>query len=321
MKANDFEKKMYGSQVVVQKRDDTSSIYNIKNESGEATLHRYKVFSGVDIIYNNVHMQEWKSDFDYEEDTISIDYCMEGRIECEFLNGSFLYLESKDLSVRTKTAPYSQSSFPLGFYKGVSIIVSVEKASKILWNVLNGVHIDTHEIYRKLRLQDGFLTIRAKNSIEHIFSELYNVPDSIRQDYFKIKVLEVLLYLSSSDLSEKISKKQYFSKRQVEAVKAIKRRITGEMNRHFTLNELSNEYEIALTNMKICFKAIYGNSIYNYIRIYRIEAAALMLKETQDNIIDIASKVGYDNPSKFSSAFRDIMGVLPNEYRKSICES
>jgi AraC-like DNA-binding protein len=31
---------------------------------------------------------------------------------------------------------------------------------------------------------------------------------------------------------------------------------------------------------------------------------------------DIASDLGYDNVSKFSNAFREVMGKTPGEYRK-----
>jgi AraC-like DNA-binding protein len=36
--------------------------------------------------------------------------------------------------------------------------------------------------------------------------------------------------------------------------------------------------------------------------------------------LDIACEVGYDNPSKFSSAFKSITGVLPLEFRKEKTE-
>ena len=37
--------------------------------------------------------------------------------------------------------------------------------------------------------------------VEHIFSELYAVPAGIRRGYFKVKVLELLLFLSALDVA------------------------------------------------------------------------------------------------------------------------
>jgi len=46
--------------------------------------------------------------------------------------------------------------------------------------------------------------------------------------------------------------------------------------------------------------------------------AAIMLKQTKENISEIAHKVGYNNSSKFASAFKDVIGKSPKEYRNSI---
>ena len=70
--------------------------------------------------------------------------------------------------------------------------------------------------------------------------------------------------------------------------------------------------------MKQCFKGIYGVSMYAYMKEYRMNAAALMLKNTDEPVIAVAGKVGYTNPGKFSAAFRSVLGVTPTEYRKSV---
>lgn len=50
---------------------------------------------------------------------------------------------------------------------------------------------------------------------------------------------------------------------------------------------------------------------------YRMNAAAVMLKSTQDSVISVVSRVGYSNPGKFAAAFKNVLGVTPTEYRKS----
>ena len=68
--------------------------------------------------------------------------------------------------------------------------------------------------------------------------------------------------------------------------------------------------------MKLCFKSVFGNSIYAWLRSQRMSAAAKRLRETDDRIADVAGAVGYENASKFAEAFRACMGKSPNEYRK-----
>ena len=45
------------------------------------------------------------------------------------------------------------------------------------------------------------MSFRENRPLSIFFSELYNVPVKIKKDYFKIKVLELLLYLDALELS------------------------------------------------------------------------------------------------------------------------
>ena len=65
-----------------------------------------------------------------------------------------------------------------------------------------------------------------------------------------------------------------------------------------------------------CFKGIYGSSIHQYMKHMRIREAAKDLVDTDDSILNIANRYGYENASKFAEAFRVITGYKPSEYRK-----
>ncbi len=78
--------------------------------------------------------------------------------------------------------------------------------------------------------------------------------------------------------------------------------------------ELKNDKKVFC--MKKCFKDVYGDSIYSYQKRYRINLAAnMLLQDKTKEIQEIAASLGYENPGKFSAAFRSVMGVSPAEYR------
>ena len=69
--------------------------------------------------------------------------------------------------------------------------------------------------------------------------------------------------------------------------------------------------------MKSCFKRVYGDSIYSYLRAYRLQTARELLRESRAiSIAEIASRIGYENPNKFTSAFKQEFHIPPTEYRK-----
>ena len=64
------------------------------------------------------------------------------------------------------------------------------------------------------------------------------------------------------------------------------------------------------------FKAVYGLPIATYMKEYRVHQAMKLLRETDATIADIAAQLGYKTQGKFSKAFKDVVQVLPSEYRK-----
>jgi AraC-like DNA-binding protein len=65
-------------------------------------------------------------------------------------------------------------------------------------------------------------------------------------------------------------------------------------------------------NLKQC-----GTSYSEVLDEARFHVAGRLLREPQLRIADIASRLGYVNPTHFSRAFRRIAGVSPQSYRQS----
>lgn len=308
--------KYCGNNITVINRDENCTLYLMEDDVGKGIMTCYMVFPGIYLMYNEFHMGHCLSKFKSKVRMIGIDHCRQGRIEWEFEKNTFIYLREGDLQIDGKERYGDNFVFPLNHYYGITVAVNLEEAEDMVSNIFNSFSIDLKLLYEKFCNTDKPFILRGKAFVEHIFSELYCVPDKIKYDYFKIKVLELLIYLNSVNISEEGKKDLYFTKNQVDSVKKIMGFITNNLDRRFTLQDLSEKFEIPLTSMKMCFKGVYGTSIYNYLRNYRINAAAIMLKNTDDNITTIAGKVGYGNPSKFTAAFKEIMGICPGRYRK-----
>ena len=88
------------------------------------------------------------------------------------------------------------------------------------------------------------------------------------------------------------------------------------MDTHITISELADMFNVSPTHLKKSFRDVYGLPVYAYTRSRKMLKAAELLRDTDRKIIDIAGELGYDNGSKFSKAFSDVMGSTPSVFRK-----
>lgn len=309
-----------GSEIKLDtKTADGASIFRLTTEDGEGKMTSYEVFPGIWLIYNDFHTSHCFGGRYTAADLMEINHCRQGRFECDFDNGSCAYLEEGDLSVHRMDHCTKNACFPLEHYQGVSVVISLPQAGRSISCVLGDISIDLYQLRDRLCPDRQCFIMRATDSIEHIFCELYRVPDEIKLGYFKLKVLELLLFLSVVDTADLPRAHRYFQKDHIAIVKAIKAYMTQHPDCHFTLEELSSRFGIPLTSMKLCFKGVYGTPIYAYMRSYRMQSAAALLRSTRQSISTIAAQVGYINVSKFSCAFKQVMGESPLTYRRKNC--
>jgi len=313
-----FENLDMGQNVTLVCKDQNCAVFSLKNDTGDGTMTMYEVYPGVVVLYNDFHIGHCLSGFQPNGTMFCIDHCREGRIEWGIGNGNYLYIEAGDIQINNRVHHTSDFSFPLSHYHGITIGIMLEEAVEPLSGILEGLTFDIPAMRKKFCPTVRPFIMRAAVNIEHIFLEMYTLPDQIRIPYLKIKVLELLLFLSMLEKPEGVGERPYFYKTQVDKVKAIRELLTADLERHYTLEELSEQFNFPLTTMKLCFKGVYGSSIYAYMKAYRMNAAALMLRQSDDNVAAIASRVGYDNASKFAVAFKSVKGMPPAAYRKSI---
>lgn len=296
---------------------DGCGVYQVRNESGEGTMTCCRVFPGAVLMYNDFHMDSFESRFQAAADMLCIDYCREGRMEYEVGKGAFSYVEAGDLKIDRRLEHQGHFAFPLSHYHGVTIGLHIPEAAKELEGAMGDYPIDLRALRRKYCPDAHPRVIHGAPSIDHIFQELYSVPERIKMPYFRVKIMELLLYLDALELGDE-TEKPYFYRSQVETVKAVRAYLTEHLDRHFTLEELSGRFQIPLTTLKSCFKNVFGSPVNTYMRGYRMDRAAIFLRqEPETSVLEIAGRVGYDSASKFAAAFKAVKGKTPLEYRRS----
>ena len=96
---------------------------------------------------------------------------------------------------------------------------------------------------------------------------------------------------------------------------AVRAYLDARMDRRVTLPELEERFHVSGTQIKLTYKNRFGASLYADTKARKMHAAAQALRETNQTVLEIAGRFGYDNASKFAAAFRSVMGVTPLRYR------
>ncbi len=294
---------------------ESGTVYDMDCTDGYGKLTVYQVYPGIRLVYNEVDASSCKWEGKSKGNVLEINHCREGREGSRLPSGSCLYLGEGDLSVHTMDNCAQEMTFPLNHYRGISVLIDLECVTGNPPEIFSGSGIDIMDFKEKFCAQGECFVMRARDAIEHIFSEIYAVPDSLQNCYFKIKVQELLLFLYMVDVSEEKRREQY-TPLNVDIVREIHKRLTSDLRQRPTIERLAKEYLINPSTLKDTFKGVYGQPVGAYMKTYRIKEAASLLRQSQATIAEIAEQVGYENQSKFAAAFRDVMKVPPTGYRK-----
>ena len=297
---------------------DRMNPHNHAMSHAGTSISRHKVFDGIDLMFLDVKQETIQFYAKSHTKTFAINHCEEGRIECKFTSGEYLYMGPGDMSLGWHISSNYQHEnyFPTKLFKGVVLLVDVEKAQPILDTLVTETRIDLTQLANRFCEQSEFgMMMEETESVRQIFSSLYNVPDQIKGHYFKLKVIEIFLLLSIISTTNH-EKRSSYRKQQVDIVKAVNEYISTQFMKRITIDSLSDLFDIPTSTLKRCFKGVYGTTIHHYLKECRINAAKRLLQESDQSILEIANAVGYENGSKFTSAFKEATGVTPSAYRK-----
>jgi|GEM_PF-2895759 len=89
-----------------------------------------------------------------------------------------------------------------------------------------------------------------------------------------------------------------------------------------TLTDTAEEFHITTSHLSRIFKENYGINFSDHVSEKKLLRAAFILRENPKiNIVELASQLGYNTPSYFSSKFKDRFGITPGAYKKEYVNS
>lgn len=84
-----------------------------------------------------------------------------------------------------------------------------------------------------------------------------------------------------------------------------------------SVEELSQALGMSRVHLYKKLVSITGKTPIEFIRIIRLKRAAQLLRQSQQNVSEVAYQVGFNNPKYFSKYFKEEFGVLPSNFLDS----
>jgi AraC-like DNA-binding protein len=159
-----------------------------------------------------------------------------------------------------------------------------------------------------------------KNEFAFLLKEILYCPYKgwMKRIFLEGKTLELfamaMFHLFSSDEKRKAQKQIRSASGEMEKMYEVKKTIEDNFRNPPGLAALSRQVGISHPKLNFCFKAIYGKTVFEYLREIRLKNARLLLDEGKMSITEISYETGFSNPSHFSRSFKSCYGYNPGDY-------
>ena len=311
---NQHRNEWYGPEATTFKKYKDYNLINYQCE-GTGICMDYSLFSGIDLIFMDFNCSHTFREQMVIRDFLDIRHYRQGRVEFEFQNQKVFNMRDKEFCINTLANMPASYSFPFEKCSGVSLVIDRDSIDSSTIHQFSLYGIDIRNLGEHLELDIHWYICKTPENLHHIFDELYEAKGKESATYFRIKILELLYHVQKLRSEDRYAA-VYYSKEHIEIVKRARKLLIGDLETKIPLESLIAGENISMVTFQAIFKQIYGDSPYTHLKKYKMNCAAVRLREGKESISEIAVSLGYSNASKFSKAFQDVFGLLPKDYRR-----
>lgn len=244
-------------------------------------------------------------------------------LQYKFYTGHNSILDISDIDILNDTS--NEGIIPFDLYENENRLMGyiklgdVEGVAETINNIfghLNSGRTMTMDYVQGVCFE---MTCIASRTVQDLGESMDSIADdrSVVLDtiYRKETIADLKSYMSN--LFVMIA--QYFSKKynqkSAKVIRKIKDIIDQKYSGDISVAKISQEIYLTPNYLSMIFKQDTGETISEYITKVRMEHAKSLLKSTDLKILEIAEKVGYEDPHYFSKAFKKYTGIHPQKHR------
>lgn len=249
---------------------------------------------------------------------IQFHFSLKGKGKFIFNNGNYaldlkeeksllLYNPQKELPVHLEVHPHSWI---------ITVLVSIKKFHALFSDEAKYIPFLSNDNIEKKYYGEEPISPSMGIVLNQLFH--YHLNSSIKNLYFKGKGYELLsLFFNHNEDPNAEHCPFLIDEENIIKIKKAKDIVIAHMAEPPGLEELSEQVGLSLKKLKVGFKQVYGDTVYNFLFNYKLEYARKLLEEGTHNVNEVGLKIGYSTSSHFIAAFKKKFGTTPKKYLMS----
>lgn len=176
-----------------------------------------------------------------------------------------------------------------------------------LHNIMDG---DKNSFYSRV----AALTPSCHMVVRQILDCPYHGP--LRRLFLESKTLELITRTMAEYLGPKgmTGNSPMFCPGDMECILKAEDLLAENLEDPPSLNVLARQVGLNKNKLNQGFRQVFGTSVFDHLRILRLERARQLLLTRQENVTEVALKVGYRHHCNFTRAFKKHFGTTPQGF-------
>lgn len=169
-----------------------------------------------------------------------------------------------------------------------------------------------HDFYKLIKDKTGGFVFRCSPSVTRFITEnLINNPEPSRLLIKSALYSACDEYLKNNTLTDK-------NKKITENIAVITEYIEKNHTKDIKLSDIGRLLGYDYHYVSRYFHTVFNMSFSEFLTLYRLETATVLLERSDKKLVDIAMESGFQSIRSFNDCFKSHFKITPSEYRKNI---
>lgn len=245
-------------------------------------------------------------------------FCFHGTLTLKRKNGDILTIGRHDILLLSDASKLESAviSAPLD---GVLVAVDAHHSRQSLLSIcrlLGQSSLNTGKVKRHMESCGGYTLCGSIAWRQSVFDHLNRLSPAEQARYCVLKSVEMLYLLCVQEKEDSITLLDDTHHTTDRTISMVRQYMVEHLDRQITIAELCRKFFLSSTTLKTGFRRMYGKPVHTWLREFRMERAAEMLRHSSLSVLEVANSVGYESTSQFGVAFRKQYGITPGQFRK-----